>query len=220
LEEFNNNTIRDLAKKYKFRAVWSSPYQPNGNSVVERVNKTLKEMMYQSMEKYKTKEWLDHLQSFVDCYNNTKHSTTKMKPIDLINAGTKIVEKLDTKLTESRKRKAKEAPSEDIAVGDTVRIDLSIYPHTRKEIMLNGRKSYVKRWSEEVYVVRKVLEPKAPGRLYEYQVKHKTNGSVLGYKLKSSQIRKVENPKPFNFKKPKIHPSFFSREAHLARKDQ
>jgi hypothetical protein len=50
-KEFKTNIMRALAQKYGFRAVWSSAYAPNANSVVERVNGTLKRQLFSDMEK-------------------------------------------------------------------------------------------------------------------------------------------------------------------------
>jgi hypothetical protein len=48
---------------------------------------------------------------------------------------------------------------EDIKVRDVIRIDLNIYLHIRKQILLTGRKFYIKRCLERVYKIKKILKP-------------------------------------------------------------
>jgi hypothetical protein len=80
--------------------------------------------MYQGMEKYRTIEWLDYLQLVVYNYNNTKYSTTKMKMVDFFHAASKTVQKIDSSLIETCKRKALDVVVENINKDNFVRIDL------------------------------------------------------------------------------------------------
>ena len=107
-----------------------------GKSVVpERFIRTLKSKIYKYMTSISKNVYIDKLDDILDEYNNTYHTTIKMKPIDVkdntyINADKEINNK-DPKFK----------------VGDHVRI--SKY----KNIFAKG---YMPNWSEEVFVIKKV----------------------------------------------------------------
>ena len=107
-----------------------------GKSVVtERFIRTLKSKIYKYMTSISKNVYIDKLDDIVDEYNNTYHTTIKMKPIDVkdntyINADKEINNK-DPKFK----------------VGDRVRI--SKY----KNIFAKG---YMPNWSEEAFVIKKV----------------------------------------------------------------
>ena len=107
-----------------------------GKSVVaERFIRTLKSKIYKYMTSISKNVYIDKLDDIVDEYNNTYHTTIKMKPADVkdntyINADKEINNK-DPKFK----------------VGDRVRI--SKY----KNIFAKG---YMPNWSEEVFVIKKV----------------------------------------------------------------
>ena len=107
-----------------------------GKSVVaERFIRTLKSKIYRYMTSISKNVYIDKLDDIVDEYNNTYHTTIKMKPIDVndntyINTSKEIINK-DPKFK----------------VGDHVRI--SKY----KNIFTKG---YMPNWSEEVFVIKKV----------------------------------------------------------------
>ena len=107
-----------------------------GKSVVaERFIRTLKGKIYKHMTSISKNVYIDNLNDIVDKYNNTHHTTIKMKPIDVkdnayINTDKEINNK-DPKFK----------------VGDRVRI--SKY----KNIFVKG---YTPDLSEEVFVIKKV----------------------------------------------------------------
>ena len=107
-----------------------------GKSVVaKRFIKTLKSKIYKYMTSISKNVYIDKLDDIVDEYNNTYHTTIKMKPIDVkdntyIN-GDKEINNKDPRFK----------------VGDHVRI--SKY----KSIFA---KWYMPNWSEEVFVIKKV----------------------------------------------------------------
>ena len=107
-----------------------------GKSVVaERFIRTLKSKIYKYMTSISKNVYIDKLDDIVDEYNNTYHTTIKMKPIDV---------KDNTYINTSKKINYKDPK---FKVGDRVRI--SKY----KNIFAKG---YMPNWSEEVFVVKKV----------------------------------------------------------------
>ena len=62
-----------------------------GKSVVaERFIRTLKSKIYKHMTSISKNVYIDKLDDIVDEYNNTYHTTIKMKPIDVKDNGDKI----------------------------------------------------------------------------------------------------------------------------------
>ena len=102
-----------------------------GKSVVtERYIRTLKNKIYKYMTSVSKNVYIDKLDDIVNKYNNTYHSTIKMKPVDV---------KSSTYIDSSKDPKFK--------IGDFVRI--SKY----KNIFAKG---YTPNWSEEVFMIKKV----------------------------------------------------------------
>ena len=107
-----------------------------GKSVVaERFIRTLKSKIYKYMTSISNNVYIDKLDDIVDEYNNTYHTTIKMKPIDV---------KDNTYINTDKKANDKDLK---FKVGDRVRI--SKY----KNIYAKG---YTPNWSEEVFVIKKV----------------------------------------------------------------
>jgi len=52
------------------------------SSVVERCNRTMKHKMFKYFTANNTKKYIDVLDDFVERYNNTRHSSIKMTPVE------------------------------------------------------------------------------------------------------------------------------------------
>ena len=105
-------------------------YATNNEVIAERFIRTLKNKIYKYMN-----EMHDELDDIVNKYNNTYHSTIKVKPVDV-----KSKTYIDS---------GKEINNNDpkFKIGDIVRI--SKY----KNIFAKG---YTPNWSEEIFVIKKV----------------------------------------------------------------
>ena len=107
-----------------------------GKSVVaERFIRTLKSKIYKYMTSISKNVYINELDDIMDEYNNTYHTTIKMKPIDV---------KDNTYINTDKEINNKDPK---FKVGDHVRI--SKY----KNIFAKG---YTPNWSEEVLVIKKV----------------------------------------------------------------
>ena len=103
--------------------------------VAERLIRTLKSKIYKYITLISKNVYIDKLDDIVDEYNNTYHTTIKMKPIDV---------KDNTYINTSKEINNKDPK---FKVGDCVRI--SKY----KNIFAKG---YMPNWSEEVFVIKKI----------------------------------------------------------------
>ena len=112
-----------------------STHNEGKSVVVERFIRTLKGIIYKYMTSISKNVYIDKLDDIVDEYNNTYHTTIKMKPIDV---------KDDTYINTDKEINNKDPK---FKVGDHVRI--SKY----KNIFAKG---YMPNWSEEVFIIKKV----------------------------------------------------------------
>eukprot|EP00733_Pompholyxophrys_punicea_P001101 Pompholyxophrys_punicea_v1_NODE_480_length_1864_cov_10.111664.p1 type:complete len:385 gc:universal NODE_480_length_1864_cov_10.111664:1756-602(-) len=109
-------------------------------SVAERFNRTLKEKMYKYFNANRTWRYVDVLQSLLNNYNNTIHSSIKMTPTEASQTKAEIVYKnLYENIPTGKKPK--------FQVGDFVRI-----PIKRKTF----QKGYEGLWSVQVYLIKSI----------------------------------------------------------------
>ena len=107
-----------------------------GKSVIdERFIRTLKNKIYKYMTAISKNVYINKLDDIVKEYNNTYHTTIKMKPVDVI----------DNTYTDFEKEFNDKNPK--FKVGDHVRI--SKY----KNIFAKG---YMPHWSEEIFIIKKI----------------------------------------------------------------
>ena len=74
-KEFYNKQVQNLIELY-------STENEEKSSVVERWNRTMKEKMWKYFSANSTRVYIDVLQKLVDQYNNTRHSSIKMTPVE------------------------------------------------------------------------------------------------------------------------------------------
>lgn len=78
--EFDSDAIRALCARYGVDLRITRSYRPQGNGCVERMNRTLKNMLWRMMLLWGIAFWPDALPAVVAAYNNTVHRTTKRTP--------------------------------------------------------------------------------------------------------------------------------------------
>ena len=126
-----------------------------GKSVVaERFIRTLKNKLYKHMAATGKNIYYNVLDNVVNKYNNTKHSTIKMKPIDVGDNKRVYIDEHNEK--DSR-----------FKVGDRVRICKF------KNIFAKG---YTPNWSREIFIVNKINDT-VP---YTYNIKDLNDEEIIG----------------------------------------
>ena len=143
-----------------------STYNEGQSVVAERFIRTLKNKLYKHMTATSKNVYYDVLYDVVNKYNNTKHSTIKMKPID-VRDNNKIVYIDEHNEKDSR-----------FKVGDRVRI--SRY----KNIFTKG---YTPNWSKEIFIVDKINDT-VP---YTYNLKDLNDEEIIG-SFYDREIQKTE----------------------------
>ena len=140
-KEYYNKHVKELLDKNKI-TLYSTENEEK-SSVCERWNRTIKSKMWKQFTVQGNTQYLDMLPKLVKQYNNSKHSSIKMSPIEAskkINEGTVYFNLYGDMKQVSSKPKFK--------VGDKVRI--SKY---KRNVFDKG---YTPNWTEELFTVDKI----------------------------------------------------------------
>ena len=130
--EFYKNKFKNWLKDNDISMY--STFNEGKSVIAARFIKTLKTKLYKHMTSISKNAYYDVLDDIRKKYNNTFHSTIKMKPIEVENGS----------FTEYNKETNKKDPR--FKVGDYVRIS------KHKNIFAKG---YTPNWSEEIFILKK-----------------------------------------------------------------
>ena len=133
-KEFYNENVKSLVELY-------STENEENSSVVERWIRTMKERMWKYFTDNNTNHYVDVLPDLVKGYNNTRHSSIKMTPVE--------ASKKKNELTVWRTPDHLEIRdiNPEFSVGDKVRIS------KKKKTFEKG---YTTRWTEEIFMIVEV----------------------------------------------------------------
>ena len=143
-----------------------STYNEGKSVAAERFIRTLKNKLYKHMTATGKNVYYNVLDDLIDKYNNTKHSTIKMKPIDVVDNNKRVY------IDEHNEKDSK------FKVGDRVRI--SRY----KNIFAKG---YAPNWSSEIFIVDKINDT-VP---YTYNLKDLNDEEIIG-SLYDKELQKTK----------------------------
>ena len=150
--EFYNNIFKKWLSDNDI--IMYSTYNEGKSVVAKRFIRTLKSKLYKHMTSIGKNVYYDVLDDVVNKYNNTKHSTIKMKPIDV----------RDNKRVDIDEHNEKRSR---FKVGDRVRISKF------KNIFAKG---YTPNWSKEIFIVNKINDT-VP---YTYNLKDLNDEEIIG----------------------------------------
>lgn len=176
-KEFTNKEFKNLLIQNNISQYFSYNFTLKC-AVVERFNRTLKQLMYKYFTQNNTRRYIDVLPRLVKLYNNSYHSTIKMTPSDVTDDTTKDVNKIYSKKYEKLKEKTKNKRMR-LKVNDIVRIAIP---------KVNFDRGYEQRWTQEKFYIKSVIK-KIPFPLYtltDYK-----NTSIAG-RFYSKQLQKVQ----------------------------
>ena len=160
-KEYFNKHVKELLDKNKI-TLYSTENEEK-SSVCERWNRTIKTKMWEQFTVQGNTMYIDMLPKLVEQYNNTKHSSIKMTPVEASkkkNEGSVYFNLYGDMETLKQKPKFK--------VGDKVRIS----KYKRKV----SDKAYKPNWSEEVFTVDKI-QSAIP---ITYKIKDLNNEEIKG----------------------------------------
>ena len=82
-KEFENNLFKRLHELSGVKASKTTPYHPQGDGQVERMNRTIINMLKSLPEIYKS-NWKDHVNKLIFAYNCTRNDSTSFSPFQLV----------------------------------------------------------------------------------------------------------------------------------------
>ena len=158
-----------------------STYGEHKSAVVERFNRTLKEIMWKRFTAENTRNWIDMLDKLLHEYNNRRHSTIGMTPV---NASLKENE-MKVLQTVTNKKKAIPLTKPKYKVGDKVRMS---------RVKGIFEKGYLPNWSEEVYTIEKVQKTAPITYIIKDSLGEVIQGSFYSEELQktSQEIYRIE----------------------------
>ena len=81
--EFNTTEFNKLMDSMDINVHYSDPDEINKNAIVERSNRTLRELINKYRLAHKNPNWYKYLPEIVKHYNETEHDTTKHSPLSI-----------------------------------------------------------------------------------------------------------------------------------------
>ena len=153
-------------------------YYTNSNLkavVIERFNRSLRELMMKEFVKNNNTVWYNILQKLVKFYNNRYHNTIKDKPINIIKSNEKYIK--DTIYTYNVTNKIPK-----FKINDIVRISLK-----RRELF--DKPSSNIKWSEELFKIHSIDK----SNVISYKIKDMNNEIIQGiFYEKELQLSKMK----------------------------
>lgn len=175
--EFKNHVFRNFLKQKGIKQQFPKILSAQKAAVVERFNRTLKEKMFKYYTLKNTKRFVDIIQPLVASYNNSYHTTIKMKPADVNNNNIiQVYQNTHNKFINEKKQKQK------FYVNDYIRI-------VRKKSRLEH--GYTQTYTKEIFQILKVIN-KAPLPLYLLK---DLRGVEVEGKFYADELQKVGKPK-------------------------
>ena len=158
-KEFYNKQVQDLLNENNIK-LYSTNNSEIKSAVIERFNRTFKNMMYRKFTENNNTIFYNILDELVNNYNNKYHSTIKMTPIE---GSKKIIEKKIKNIYNFEKTKK----LGKFKIGDKVRISLE------KNIFEKG---YDTNWTQEIFVIYNIKYSNVP----YYYLKDLNNEKLQG----------------------------------------
>ena len=139
--EWYNSKFQALMRKHHINHY--STYSIVKASMAERVIRTLKERLYKAFHLQGSYRWLKLLPTITADYNQTIHSTTGKRPIEVTAANEREVVRAI-----ARKRRPRTSRPVKFNQGDVVRV-------SREKMLME--KGYTPKWTTELFIIRKVM---------------------------------------------------------------
>ena len=157
--EFYNKQVQDLLNENNIK-LYSTNNSEIKSAVIERFNRTFKNMMYKKFTENNNTIFYNILDDLVNNYNNKHHSTIKMSPIE----GSKKIN--ENKIKNIYNFEKTKKPGR-FKIGDRVRISLE------KNIFEKG---YDTNWTQEIFVIYDIKYSNVP----YYYLKDLNNEKLYG----------------------------------------
>jgi hypothetical protein len=230
--EFINYKMKELLTERKIHQIVSSPYHPQSNGVVERFNRTMKNIIHKFMVHYNSQRYVDALGDLVANYNSRLHSTTKQTPEEVKqasqvvqqdgqdqkqNLAEQIIQRVKSKIEQKAEKSIAANDTTEFRVGDVVRVSQMTNSEVRKTRAF--RKSYARQWSDELYKVALIDYPKKTYNTVSYGLIDLQTGEIINKRFYADQLQKINLNKLIrtvpNNERPIYNNAMFNNEQFL-----
>ena len=174
-KEFYNKQVQDLLNENNIK-LYSTNNSEIKSSVIERFNRTFKNMMYKKFTENNNTIYYNILDQLVENYNNKYHSTIKMTPIE----GSKKINENNIKNIHNFERTKKLSK---FKIGDRVRLSLE------KNIF---EKSYETNWTQEIFVIYDIKYSNVPYYYLKDLNNKKLEGTFYEQELQKTDMKKTD----------------------------
>ena len=172
-KEFYNKQVQDLLNENNIK-LYSTNNSEIKSSVIERYNRTFKNMMYKKFTENNNTIFYNIIDDLVNEYNNKYHSTIKMSPIE----GSKKINEKKIRNIYNFKKTTKPGK---FKIGDRVRLSLE------KNIF---EKSYETNWTEEIFEIYDIKYSNVPYYYLKDLNGDKIEGSFYDQELQKTNFNK------------------------------
>lgn len=177
-KEFDNHIFANLMNKYGINHYMSENIDIKC-SIIERFNRTLKNRMFKFFTLSGIRRYIDELQNFLWSYNNAKHRSIKMSPIEAsLEQNQKVVFKNLYGL-ENKREFLKKYKKPKLLPGTNVRKKYNL------KIMDRG---YYPVWSDQTFEVLKGLS----GNIKPYYKLKDSTGNIIKKRFYPEEIQDIK----------------------------
>ena len=182
--EFLNRYVKGLLKEEGVKLF--TTYSERKVSVVERVNRTLKGIMFKYLNKASSRRYIDVLPDLIARYNNGYHRSIKMRPNQVSEKNSSQVWiNLYGKKIRKKKKKHK---GNLLSIGDFVRISIE------RKIF---QKRYEQVWTEEQFIITHLVSGSHP---IVYKLKDMNEEPLKGT-FYHEEIQKIRDTQSYRIEK-------------------
>jgi hypothetical protein len=172
--EFKNKIFLTFLKEHNIEIY--STFNEGKSVVVERLNRTLKNIMWKKFTIFGNQKWVKMLPDVVNQYNKKIHSSIKLTPEEASNHPEKLTIINTENNYENEYNYKKKKPK--FSVGNRVRIYIYQYTFT---------KGYKIKWSEEIFRVKEVIHSSP----ITYRIEDENKEEIEG-RFYESELQKTE----------------------------
>lgn len=176
-KEFYNKDVSKILEKRNVKH-FSTDDDEVKASMIERLNRSIRDRLYRYMTRNGTKRYIDVLVSVINAYNDSKHSSIGMAPNEVTNENQEIAMLRNWDQQAVRFSRAKKP---QLAIGDHVRLTQRRMPFTR---------GYTPRWTRELFVVNAIETEAQP---VAYRVEDQSGEPIKGL-FYEAELQKVDKP--------------------------
>lgn len=119
---FDSSTFKQVCQHYNIIQQYTEPGRKDETGIIERFFATLRRLISKYEIAFSTNKWIDVLPKLISNYNNSKHRTIKMSPLDALQNPRYNEMNYDRIRIRTHDANAQEYNQEQFQIGDKVRL--------------------------------------------------------------------------------------------------